>query len=89
MTQRGEPVAHEDHLRDLALKLLTSWTHGELFRYCDQHNHEAVRHILAVAERKFPADTNPEGKHWYEFEHMLLLAVVYKVVELKVGLAVE
>ena len=73
----------DDELRSRALKLLTAWTHGELFHYCDEHNHAAVRHIFAVAERRYPADTNPEAKEWYEFEHMVLLAVLYKIGELK------
>jgi hypothetical protein len=75
----------DDELRDKALKLLTAWTHGDLFRYCDERNHNAVRHIFAIAERKYPADTNPEAKEWYEFEHMLLLATIYKVHELRTG----
>jgi hypothetical protein len=79
----SQQVAPEEHLRNLALKLLTAWTHGDLYRYCDTHNHEAVRHILAIAERKYPADTDIEAKYWYEFEHMLMLAVVYKVTELR------
>jgi hypothetical protein len=79
----SQQVAPEEHLRNLALKLLTAWTHGDLFRYCDEHNHEAVRHILAMAERKYPADTDIEAKYWYEFEHMLMLSVVYKVGELR------
>jgi hypothetical protein len=73
----------DDELRTRALKLLTGWTHGQLFNYCDERNHDAVRHIFAVAERRYPADTNPEAKEWYEFEHMVMLAALYKIGEIK------
>ncbi|HSE61566.1 MAG TPA: hypothetical protein VLA88_04715 [Candidatus Saccharimonadales bacterium] len=78
----------EDHeLRAHALKLLTSLTHGDLFRYLDERNHDAVRHIFALAERRWPADTNPEAKEWFEFEQMIMLAIVYKIGELKAEVA--
>lgn len=93
MKKRGKPVtsqhSEEHELRARALKLLTSWTHGDLFKYLDQRNHDAVRHIFALAERKWPADTNPEAKEWFEFEHMVMLAIVYKIGELKAEVAFE
>jgi hypothetical protein len=76
-------VNRDEEIQARALKLLTAWTHGQLFTYCDERNHAAVRHIFAMAERKYPADTDPAAKEWYEFEHMLLLATIYKVHELK------